>query len=158
MHLVVVGTGQSFRGDDGAGLAALETWRNSYPSAQDPRIRIELTELPGLALLDLLADSRSAIIVDALKSSSSPGTIRLLNLDELAAFSKGSGSAHGWGVAETLNLGRQLEPEKLPDRLSVIAIEAGELELGPGLSRDVENALPRAARLIEEQVQRFLAA
>jgi len=158
MHLVVVGTGQSFRGDDGAGLAAVETWRKSYQSAQDPRIRIELTELPGLALLDLLAGAQAAIIVDALKSGNTPGTIRLLNQDDLAAFGKGSGSAHGWGVAETLILGRQLEPEKLPDRLAMIAIEAGELELGQGLSQEVRNALPHAARLIEEQVQRFLAS
>ena len=157
MNLVVVGTGQSLRGDDGAGLAAVETWHKLYPSAQDPRIRFELTELPGLALLDLLADAQAAIIVDALKSGSAPGTIRLLNQDDLAAFGEGTGSAHGWGVAETLTLGKQLEPEKLPDQLSMITIEAGGLELGRGLSQEVQNALPLAARLIEEQVQRFLA-
>lgn len=157
MHLVVVGIGQSFRGDDGAGLAAVETWRKSYQSAQDPRIRIEVTELPGLALLDLLADAQAAIIVDALKSGNTPGAIRLLNQYDLAAFGKGSGSAHGWGVAETLTLGKQLEPEKLPARLAMIAIEAGGLELGRQLSQEVQNALPTAARLIEEQVQRFLA-
>jgi hydrogenase maturation protease len=156
MHLVVVGIGQSFRGDDGAGLAAVETWRKSYSSAQDPRMRIELTELPGLALLDLLADAQAAIIVDAIKSGRTPGTILLLNQDDLAAFGKGSRSAHGWGVAETLTLGKQLEPEKLPVRLSMIAIEAGGLELGHGLSQEVQNALPHAAHLIEEQVQRFL--
>lgn len=158
MHLVVVGIGQSFRGDDGAGLAAIEYWRKSYKSAQDPRIRIELTELPGLALLDLLANTQAAVVVDALKSGSTPGTIRLLNQDELAAFGKGAGSAHGWGVAETLALGKQLEPEKLPDRFAIIAIESGGLELGPQLSQEVQNVLPLAASLIEEQVQRFLTA
>ena len=53
MNLVVVGTGQSLRGDDGAGLAAVETWRKSHQSAQDPRIRIEVTELPNSSLTQL---------------------------------------------------------------------------------------------------------
>jgi hydrogenase maturation protease len=158
MNLLVVGIGQSFRGDDGSGIAAVKFWRDSYKSAQDPQIRIEIAELPGLALLDLLENSQAAIIVDAMRSGNTPGTIRLLSEDDIASFGKGIGSAHGWGVAETLTLARQLELQKLPDRISIIAIESGQFEIGGHLSREVQNAIPAAARLIEDQIQQILKA
>jgi hydrogenase maturation protease len=158
MQLVLVGIGQSLRGDDGAGIAAIHYWRKTFKeSAQHPQIRVELAELPGLALLDLLSDSRSAIIVDAVRSERPPGTVHLVHESELAAFTAGSKSAHGWGVAETLNLGRQLDTHSLPARISIIGIEVGQVNLGSDLSPQVQKALPSAARLIEEQVQQILA-
>ena len=53
----------------------------------------------------------------------------------------GSGSAHGWGVAETLALGRRLQPEKMPARVDILGIEAGDVHLGEGLSPEVAMAM-----------------
>ncbi len=54
MDIVIIGIGQTLRGDDGAGLAAVQLWQRIYPPSTDlPSVRVELAELPGLSLIDL---------------------------------------------------------------------------------------------------------
>jgi len=146
----LIGIGQSLRGDDAAGLAAVRLWQEKYQtSAPRPDLQVELAELPGVGLLDLLEGSRLAILVDAVRSGAKTGTIHLLKEDQLESFTQGSVSAHGWGVAETLSLGKQLIASMMPEKLILIGIEAGQLSLGESLSPEVERALPEVARLIE---------
>ena len=103
----LIGIGQSLRGDDAAGLEAVRLWQAQYPQTAQ-KLQVELSELPGLALLDRLDGMEAAILVDAVQSRATPGTIQRLGPEELAAFSTDAQSAHGWGVAETLALGRSL--------------------------------------------------
>ena len=111
MKIAVIGIGQSLRGDDAAGLNAIRQWQKKYPeTASRPEVRVDASELPGLALIDLLDDTDAAVIVDAVQSSAKPGTIHRISPDELSAFTPDAQSAHGWGVAETLQLGRELYP------------------------------------------------
>jgi hydrogenase maturation protease len=149
----VIGIGQSLRGDDAAGLAAVSLWQETYQQAETrPEVQVELVELPGIGLLDLLEGAVCAILVDAVRSSSSPGTIHQLAEDQLASFGDGSRSAHGWGVAETLELGRKLSSSSLPPKIVLIGIEAGQVEPGEALSPEVQASLPEAARLIEQHI------
>ena len=87
--------------------------------------------------------------MDSVRSDASPGTVHVLTGEQLAAFTGGTSSAHGWGVAETLALGQQVMPSAIPERLILIGIEAGDISLGAPLSPEVESALPKAALLIE---------
>ena len=120
MNIVVIGIGQTLRGDDGAGLEAVRRWQEKYP-ATAARVRVELSELPGLGLIDLLSGADAAVIVDAVQSeSAAPGTVLRLGPEEAAAFTPGSGSAHGWGAAETLTLGRTLDPSLAGCRITLI--------------------------------------
>lgn len=149
----LIGIGQSLRGDDAAGLAAVRLWQEKYQAHMGrPDLHVELTELPGIGLLSLLEGARLAILVDAVRSNAKAGTIHLLSNDQLVAFADGSGSAHGWGVSETLALGQKLMPSAMPVNLIIIGIEAGKLTLGESLSSEVELALPEVARLIEQLV------
>jgi hydrogenase maturation protease len=149
----IIGIGQSLRGDDAAGLAAVKLWYETYQAkVSRPNIQRELTELPGIGLLSLLEGSRVAILVDAVYGGAKPGTVHVLAKNTLKSFKDGSGSAHGWGVAETLSLGRKLMPSKLPEKLILIGIEAGQLNLGESLSPEVESALPEVACLIEQYI------
>lgn len=149
----IIGIGQSLRGDDAAGLAAVQLWQQRY-QANNERInlQVEFAELPGIGLLNLLEGNSITILVDAVHSNAKAGTIHLLSDDQLEAFSNGAGSAHGWGVAETLSLGHKLISSSMPKKLILIGIEAGNLLLGESLSPEVESALPEAADLIEQLV------
>jgi len=151
----IIGIGQSLRGDDAAGLEAVRLWQERYQANNERlNLQVELTELPGIGLLNLLEGTRTVILVDAVHSNAKAGTIHLLSEDQLESFSNGSGSAHGWGVAETLSLGRKLMPSTMPEVLLLIGIEAGDLSLGESLSPDVEKALPEVVHLIEQLVTR----
>jgi hydrogenase maturation protease len=153
--IAVVGIGQSLRGDDAAGLEAVRLWRVKFPeTAGRPEIQIEASELPGLTLMDMLSDVDAAIFVDAVQSSARPGTIHRLGEAELASFMADSKSAHGWGVAETLRLRSQLTDAKI--NIRIIGIEAEQMELGAGLSKAVENAIPVVCEALEEEVNNLL--
>jgi hydrogenase maturation protease len=151
----IIGVGQSLRGDDAAGLAAVRLWQEKYQVNIDrPNIIVELVELPGVGLLGLLEGTRTVILVDAVHSNTKAGTVHLFSDDQLEAFTDGTGSVHGWGVAETLSLGRTLIPSGMPEEILLIGIEAGDITLGESLSPEVESALPEAANLIEQILTR----
>ncbi len=150
--ILLVGIGQSLRGDDAAGLEAVRLWQESFPE-NTLDVQVDLCELPGLNLLDLLAGTSTAILVDAVISGAEPGTIHRLDREQLAAFMPGSSSAHGWGVAETLALGSLMDPLALPGKIILIGIEVRQMELGAGLSRDVKNALGDVVRVIQEEIE-----
>jgi hydrogenase maturation protease len=153
--IALIGIGQSLRGDDAAGLEAVRLWQARY-SQTAQKLRVELSELPGLTLLDRLEGMQAAILVDAVHSTALPGTIHRLGPDELAAFSSDAQSAHGWGVAETLALGRSLYPGLAECRITLIGIDGDQFGLGARLSPAVQAALSAAARMIEKEVQAIL--
>jgi hydrogenase maturation protease len=152
MKLLVLGIGQSLRGDDAAGLEAVRLWQHLYPQTAQ-KVQVELCELPGLALLDLLEGFQAAVLVDALQTAAQAGTLLRLGPDELAAFTLDSQSAHGWGVAETLALGGSLYPWLAQCRITLIGIAGSAFGMGAALSPAVQTCLPEAAALIEQEVQ-----
>lgn len=159
MNIVLVGVGQSLRGDDGAGIAAVQSWQSRYPlSLEHKNLRVEIEQLPGLALLDLIHDAEAAIIVDAVHSGSPAGTIHQVTLNQLSGFTSGSNTAHGWGVAETLALGNTLYPETLPAEIILLGIEGEEFDPGDTLSLSVKKNLPTLVEQIEENIQRLIMA
>ena len=153
--IAVIGVGQSLRGDDAAGLEAVRLWQKKYPQTA-ARLRVELSELPGLGLLDLLDGMEAAILVDAVQAEADFGRLILLGPDKLASFSPDARSAHGWGVAETLQLGRSLDPEGTQCRVTLLGIVGRDFTLGAGLSLEVQKALAGAAESIEKEVQDLL--
>jgi len=154
--IAVIGIGQSLRGDDAAGLEAVRVWQGKYTSStHDPHVIVSLTENPGLGLLNLLEGVESAVLVDAVQSEAVPGTLHRVDESEIDSFANGSDSAHGFGVGETLALGRSVNPGSLPEVIVVIGIEVGQTDIGEALSPEVEAVLPEAAKLIEEEINRI---
>ena len=147
--LTIIGIGQGFRGDDAVGLEAVRRWQGEFnETASRPEVQVEVCELPGVGLLDLFEGADSVLLVDAVQSGAKVGTVHRIGPEELLAFTADSTSAHGWGVAETLGLARQLGLTLPPIRL--IGIEAGQMEIGAGLSPEVEAALPVVCAWIED--------
>jgi hydrogenase maturation protease len=155
MKILVLGIGQSLRGDDGAGLEAVRLWQQTHADTAG-RVKVEISELPGVGLLEYLQDMEAAILVDAVDGNSPPGTVHRITPEEVDAFRPGFGSAHGWGVAETLELGRSLYPDLARCRITLIGIEAGCMEMGTGLSQPVQESLSKAAKMIEQELQALL--
>jgi hydrogenase maturation protease len=91
-----------------------------------------------------------------LQTTAAPGTLHRLGPDELASFTLDAQSAHGWGVAETLALGRSLYSWLAECRITLIGIAGKEFGMGAGISLEVQAALPDAAALIEKEIQGLL--
>jgi hydrogenase maturation protease len=156
--ICVIGIGQTLRGDDEAGLVAVQLWNDTLQREEwGSNIVVRFAESPGIGLLSLLEGSDAAVLVDAVQSGAKPGTLHQLCENDLEAFMTGAGSAHGWGVAETLALGRQMCLDTLPPTIRVIGIEVGRVEVGTGLSPEVTSALTAAAVLISKTVEELFA-
>ena len=145
-----MGIGQSLRRDDAAGLVVVKRWQELFPvHVRDSDLFVEWVELPGMALLDRLESIEQLLIVDAVQSGGQPGCLYRLSEIEVAAFVQGSDSAHGWGIAETLALGRRIQPERMPAFVDILGIEVKDVSFGEGLSAEVDAAIDAAAREIE---------
>ncbi len=157
MRLTVIGIGQTLRGDDAAGIEAVRRWERLYAdTAQRADLSVQYSELPGLSLLDLLDGFDAAVLVDAVSSAAAGGQVYRLDPDQLESFGVGGKTAHGWGIAETLQIDRQVHPAR-PTRVRLVGIEAAQVEMGAPLSPAVEATLPAACQAIEEEVQALLA-
>ncbi|ULE33401.1 hydrogenase maturation protease [Mycobacterium sp. IDR2000157661] len=134
---VVIGVGNSFRRDDGVGLAvAAEVARRRIPDV----LVIEATGEPG-ALLDAWSGVGLAVVVDAAMGNGvSPGRIRRWTPDENT--STGQVSSHAIGIPQAFELGEALG--QLPNRLVVVSIGIADASQGPGLSPAVAAAVPTA--------------
>ncbi len=158
MKIAVIGIGQDFRGDDAAGLEVVRRWQQEYTeTASLPEIQVQATDNSGLALLDYFDGMDAAVLVDAVRSQVEPGTLHRLDPDQISSVMPDTQSSHGWGVAETLRLCRSLAPSLKKMRLRLVGVEASRVDYGMGLSRSVQQALPRACRALQDEVLAFLS-
>ena len=134
--LKVIGIGQSFRGDDAIGIKIVEEWwKLSLSFIEENSIEIEISSLPGVGLIDMMVGFETVIFVDAVQTGfEPPGTIYKLREKQLDSFVSSAKSAHGWGAAESLRLGRELRAGEMPETVRILGIEAAQFEMGAEIS------------------------
>jgi hydrogenase maturation protease len=144
---VVVGIGEPFRQDDGCGPRVVRELEGRVA----PRVRLVGRVADMTALLDLWDRADLAVIVDAVRSGAVPGTVvRLEGKELLRARAERSTSSHGLSVRDAYELGRALG--RLPSRLVVYLIEAGEVAPGTSLTPLVGKGVERAAAEIAAEL------
>ena len=143
MNTLLIGVGNVFRGDDGAGIVFVRRLLSRL-NAQGPVIsEIEVRESDGSAfsLIELWRGWETVMVVDAVIAPSTPsGTI--LSIDGLREDFPGdplSVSTHAFGLIEAIKLSRALGV--LPKELRIIAIVAEKFSMGDVLSPSVDQAI-----------------
>ena len=147
MSVVVVGIGNEWRRDDGAGLEVARRLGSSPP----PRTRVVEREGEPSGLLDTWEGENEVILVDAVSSGAHPGTIH--RLDALAQPLPAElfrASTHHLGLADAVELARALD--RLPRRLEVYGIEGRDFAAGPGLAPEVERAVEAVTAELRERL------
>jgi hydrogenase maturation protease len=136
--------------DDGVGVRVGRVLRElDLPEG----VSVELRRVVGLELLDELEGDEALILVDASHTGGEPGTCQLLELDVAVGLARSPYCSHGMSLAEILEIARRMFPERLPRRVSVVAIEALQLErYGTTLTPPVKAALPVAVDLVLEAI------
>lgn len=148
-RVVVAGMGNEYRRDDGAGPAV------AARSADEAPITIDVG--PVVDPLDLLGrwdGAELAIVIDAMRSGATPGTVRVVDLTGPSS-SPDATSTHGIGLAGVLRLAQALD--QAPARVVVVGIEGEDFGRGTGLSPAVDAALPAAVRRVVELIKEFQA-
>ena len=135
---LLVGMGNIYRQDDGAGLLAARELADADPEA----IEVILNIGDPLSLISAWA-GRETIVVDATLSGQPPGTVTCY--DALAAPLPVSTfvacSTHDLGLNETVELARALD--RMPGSLRVYGIEGSQFAHGTEVSRQVRAGIDR---------------
>jgi hydrogenase maturation protease len=141
----VIGVGNAWQADDGAGLVVAQRLRSLVPEG------VEVVELEGepVALVQAWEGADEAYVVDAVSSGAEPGTVHRVDATETPLPRElSNASTHLFGVGESVELARSLG--RLPRRLVVYGIEAARISAGNELS-------PEAQRAVEETATKVLA-
>jgi hydrogenase maturation protease len=144
--VLVVGAGNAYRRDDGAGLAVA---RRLEALLTD--VRVLVTNGDAVSLLDEWQGADAVIVVDATMSGARPGTVRrheAHNGPLPAGFSRSS--THALGIHEAIELARTLG--RLPRRLLVFGIEGADFTASEGLSPEVDAAVDEVVALAAAEV------
>ena len=145
-RVLVIGIGNTYRGDDAAGLAVAEWLRPSAP----PGVGVLRHEGEPISLLEEWDQAAMVYLVDAMACDGEPGSVYRFDAADgpLTQRFRPRGS-HALGVADAIELGRALG--RLPGRLVGYGIEGGCFDTGASLSPQVREAVALVAeRLLEE--------
>ena len=133
---VVIGVGNTFRRDDGAGPEVAARLRDQA----FPGVTVVTLDGEPTALVEAWAGAALAIVVDALVCQPPrPGRIHRV-ATPMTPRSGMSVATHGLGVAEAVRLASALD--RLPRTLVLLGVEAADVGIGPGLSPPVAAAVP----------------
>ena len=147
-RILVAGIGNIFLGDDGFGS---EVVRNAELPQDNPNVRVIDYGIGGMHLAyDLLEHWDTLVLVDAIPSRGSPGTLHVFQADHESGSGTPGLDAHSMDPAAVFASLRALGGN--PPYTVVVGCEAGSVEEGMGLTEPVAKAVPRATRAVEEIV------
>ena len=153
-RILVAGIGNIFLGDDGFGS---EVVRRTEIPQDDTDVCVIDYGIRGMHLAyDLLDEWDTLVLVDAVPDRGNPGTLHVFQADH-ESFSATGGfeglagvDAHGMDPAAVFASLQALGGS--PPYTVVVGCEVGSVEEGMGLTEPVADAVPRAARAVEEIV------
>jgi hydrogenase maturation protease len=144
---VVIGIGNSFRRDDGVGLAVADR----IAERRLPGVRVVPATGEPAALLEAWAGVARAVVVDAAAGEeSTPGRVRRWSGDDLAAAT--AVSSHALGLAQTTALGRALG--RMPAELVVFTVDIADTAHGVGLTPAIAAAVPTVIDAVLAELDR----
>jgi hydrogenase maturation protease len=140
---IVIGVGNMFRRDDGAGPACASLVK----AGANPEIKVLIRTGEAADLLECWKRDDEVYIIDAMKAGLAPGSVKRID-GRAGSFPVNDFklSSHSFGVAEAVEIGRVLV--RLPNKLVIYGIEAGEVGDGQGLTPEVEKAVSEVAIMV----------
>jgi hydrogenase maturation protease len=145
---VVIGLGNSYRRDDGVGIAAAV----ALDDLALPNVLVRMAIVEPMSLLEVWAGAELAVLIDAaIVTPSTPGRVRRCELSDVPIQSAGFGS-HNVDIARTHALGRALR--RVPDTVVVFTIEAEDTGHGTGLTPQVARAVPEVVGMVAAEINR----
>lgn len=146
--MLIVGIGNTHRGDDAAGRIVAQRLRQRLTTA------VSVREAAGdlSCLLDLWEGETAVFLIDAIRSGRQVGAVVRFELEGEplpAIFSPMS--THALGLREAIELARTLD--RLPDQVVIFGIEGARFGVGEPMSSAVESACERVTAEVIEKVQ-----
>lgn len=150
--IAVIGCGNANRKDDAVGIEVIRLLRsrNDFRGREDVRLLDAGTD--GMSVMYAARGCDALIVVDSSRTGSEPGSVFEVPGRELEAPHVPSLNLHDFRWDHALFAGRQLYREQFPSDVTVYLIEARDLELGLGLSPEIDGAAKTVADRIAARI------
>ena len=136
----VAGIGNEYRRDDGVGVAVA-----AHVATHEPTVRNIGPVIEPLDLLTRWDGADLAVVIDAVCSHAKAGTVSIVDLDS-EKDCRHVVSSHGIDLPGALRIARTVG--QAPGRVVVVGVVGVDFSHGPGLSPDVEAAVPIAEQMV----------
>jgi hydrogenase maturation protease len=145
--VLVLGIGNILLRDEGVGVRVIEQMQK-IPLPDD----VELIDggTAGADLLDVLAERRKVIVIDAIQADCEPGTVLRFTADELTQPDGVGMSLHELGLGGALAMTKQLGCE--PKEVVVFGIKPRDISCGLELSKEITASLPKVVELVLAEI------
>ena len=144
---VVIGIGNEFRRDDGAGPAVVARLRGRLPND----VCLLVSDGEPTRLIEAWAGAPVAVIVDAVRAEPAvPGRLHRLVLHRADANVARSASSHGLGLDCAIGLAQALD--RMPGRLILHAVEVADVGQGTGLTHAVAASIDTLAAAVRQDL------
>ncbi len=147
-NITVLGLGNILLKDEGAGIRVIEYLKaeKSLPSF----VRLIDGGTGGMGLIGFIEKADRLIIVDTVFGDGAPGDIYRFTFDSMPHQGKKASSLHDIGISGVFSL-LDILNRKRPDTV-IVGIEPGRVKYGIGLTLEVESAVPKAAKMVKDEI------
>ena len=151
MKILVLGIGNSILGDDGVGVFVAQELQLRI---REKDIDITHVNVDGLNLLEIITGYEKLIVIDAIMTENGDiGDIYRLVPEQVCQPSDSNVSPHHLNLATTLEIGRNLFPDDIPEEVTIYAVKVNDVtSVGEEMTAEVKEAIPTVVRLITEEL------
>ncbi|MBT3389180.1 MAG: HyaD/HybD family hydrogenase maturation endopeptidase [Chloroflexi bacterium] len=135
---IILGIGNTLNTDEGLGVHALDELR----ARLDKQDQLEILDggTLGLNLLSIVEEASHLVVLDAVNTGKTPGTVVELKKEDIPLFRGIKMSDHQITFQEVLGLAKIRD--KFPQNLHLIGAQPADLSIGVGLSPTIEAVMP----------------
>ncbi len=156
--LTIIGCGNATRSDDGVGVYVAQALQAHLRTHSRDDVRVFDAGTSGMEVMFQAAGTRELILIDAVRSGSTPGAIFKLPGEELEAEHSHGFSLHDFRWDHALAAGRKIYRDSFPTDVTVYLIQLQSIAFGLELSPPVLASADRVIAEIRSKIDSYAAA
>ena len=145
----LIGLGNILMGDEGVGVHAVEALKRKYVFPEEVRLLDGGTL--GLDLLHLIEGVEKVLFVDAVDVKREPGTIAVIQGEDLPSLLEPKLSLHHVGLSDLLFASGFLGTR--PAEIVLVGIQPETMEIGLELSKTIQGRFDKLLETVLEKLQ-----
>ena len=149
MQALVLGIGNLLIGDEGVGCKTVEELARRYQLP--PEVECIDGGTAGFELLPMLEGRDHVILIDALRDEREPGTVIMVEDEHVPKAFMNRTTPHQLGICDVLAAAELTDA--LPKHLTLYGVEPKQLDVGIGLSPEVEAGMEKVISAVVEQLR-----
>jgi hydrogenase maturation protease len=147
----LIGLGNILMGDEGVGVHAVEALKRKYEFPEEVRLLDGGTL--GLDLLHMIEGMDRVLFVDAVDLKRNPGTIAVIEEEDLPSFLGPKLSLHHVGLSDLLFASSFMGSR--PAEICLVGIQPETMEIGLQLSNTVKDRFEKLLQVVVEKLREW---